>query len=129
MRKPGGVPVRALSALFIVWFGLTASGPLPIDLCPMHETHSASGTSAHAMHHGLSRGGEIPAPGQKSARRCTCPSECGGAGGKAVLADEPLTLPAGRTIAAIPSAWNATAVAPRATAFLIPFANGPPTNS
>jgi len=96
----------------------------------MHETQSAAGVGMHhSAHHVASHGGPPSSPAQHHAQQCTCPSECGGSGGRGILASAPIEPFASSSIETDAAAWRVTASAQARAEFLTPFANGPPAIS
>jgi hypothetical protein len=129
MRRMHRDLTRFLAAPFILWFALSTSGPLPLSVCPMHETHGATQAGmAHSAHHMASHGGSPTVPQHQHGQQCTCPSECGATGSVGIAASSSITIAGNYGFVTPIEPLNAAEFALDRAAFLTPFANGPPTS-
>ena len=113
--------LRALAAVFTLWFALILIEPAVLHACPVHNPVAVP-TSGATAHHGHEA---APAPEHNSGAHCLCLGDCATFTGVA--------LPASITTLVVPTTTSDGdtglpdyAYVPVAAAHVIPFANGPP---
>ena len=129
MRKPRGFLSRAFAAAMVIWLGLVITEPLPLDACPMHGIHSmhgvaATGHASHTMSHGAHHGAD-----KTASHQCTCIGDCSAGVGSALAPAAVGSIGARIIFEASEAARGATRRLGGTAEHLLPFANGPPSNS
>lgn len=120
------VAARLFAAVLLAWLSVVTIEPLEIHTCPMHR-ESATG-APHAMHSMAHHGPETPTRKNRS-NQCTCPGECAATDTSAAITSARLTLPKSAEHRAPRVIARAIAVGDRSVPLLLPFANGPPSDS
>jgi hypothetical protein len=110
---------RAFASLLLVWFAIVLAEPAVLHGCPMHDAATPARGATHSHSH------EAPAP-QDEHLGCTCIGDCSAGASVAGVPARSVRLadaPVSRYRAALPPATSPVVTA---SAFLLPYANGPP---
>lgn len=129
MTAKRSLTVRIFAATLFAWLSAVTIEPLGLHSCPMHS--GIGGTASHSMGamHGMAHHAtEMPAR-QSHSNQCSCPGDCAGTAASIGCIPNGIALPkfAERRIA--PADQAPAVAAGRYTPRLLPFANGPPSNS
>lgn len=125
---------RAFAALLLLWFAVSTGEPAALHSCPVHDPRASAQARGTALGLDAQPGGALghshshQVPQRDSEQRgCTCIGEC--SAGSSVT-----WLPGARVVLAVadvrqirmelPPAESPAITAP---AFLLPYANGPPS--
>jgi len=117
---------RLLSAALLTWLSIVTIEPLGVHTCAMHGGSTVS--ASHAMHSMEHLGSGTPMPKSHS-NQCGCPGDCASTGTLAVAAPTGITMPKPADQRAPRVIAREIIIGDRSTPRLLPFANGPPSDS